>query len=193
VRLDSGNFLELSRQVRGILDDAGLRETKIVLSGDLNEYKIEELLTHGAPIDMFGVGTEMVVSRDQPALGGVYKLVESRPAGTTRHHMKLSEDKVTLPGRKQVFRQGDGGRTVRDVLALEGEAPGGEPLLADALVEGRRAAAPAGLETIRRRVQEGLAALPEPYRRLVGPDTYPVLLGDGLQALVKRLRRERVR
>ena len=81
VRLDSGNITLLSKRVRRILDDAGLEHVKITASGDLNEYKISQMLAKGACIDSFGVGTEMVTSKDTPALGGVYKLVEQEKEG----------------------------------------------------------------------------------------------------------------
>ena len=81
MRLDSGDLLEKSHQVRKILDRKGLHDSKIVTSGDLNEYKIEELVAGGAPIDSFGVGTDLVTSRDVPALSVVYKLVETETGG----------------------------------------------------------------------------------------------------------------
>src|SRR5205814_531064 len=115
VRLDSGDLLEKSRQVRQILDRHGLRDTTIFGSGDLNEYKIEELVAKGAPIDAFGVGTDLATSRDVPALGVVYKLVEVERNGHVEYKTKFSEKKAHWPGRKQVFRfsrpvAGKGGR-----------------------------------------------------------------------------------
>jgi nicotinate phosphoribosyltransferase len=104
VRLDSGDILTLSKKVRTILDEAGLREVKIVASGDLNEYKIDNLLQNGAPIDIFGVGTEMVTSKDAPALGGIYKLVECERNGVITYKSKFSDEKVTYPGSKQLLR-----------------------------------------------------------------------------------------
>jgi nicotinate phosphoribosyltransferase len=100
VRLDSGNLVELSREVRKILDDAGLNNAKIMATSDLNEYKILEYAAAGAPIDAFGVGTDLATSADSPSLGVVYKLVELNGRFTA----KFSEDKHTLPGAKQVFR-----------------------------------------------------------------------------------------
>lgn len=97
VRIDSGNLLELSKEVRRILDSEGLQHVKIVASGDLNEDRIDDLLRNGAPIDSFGVGTEMVTSKDAPALGGVYKLVEQEHNGKIVPRMKFSEDKLTYP------------------------------------------------------------------------------------------------
>ena len=90
VRLDSGDLIELSKQVRAILDEAGMRQTKILASGDLNEFKIAEMIAAGAPIDVFGVGTDLSTSRDAPALGGVYKLVEVEVDGRVEPKIKLS-------------------------------------------------------------------------------------------------------
>jgi nicotinate phosphoribosyltransferase len=118
VRLDSGNLAELAPAVRHILDDAGLTESKIMATGDLNEDKIRDLLAAGAPIDVFGVGTELATSADAPTLGVVYKLVELETADGVRHPVKLSYDKHTLPGAKQVFRYAD-----HDLLARASECP----------------------------------------------------------------------
>src|SRR5215813_9738114 len=104
VRLDSGDLVELSRQVRAIMDEAGMRRTKILVSGDLNEYKIAQMIAAGAQIDLFGVGTDLSTSRDAPAPGGVYKLVEVEFDGRVEPKIKLSPDKATYPYRKQVWR-----------------------------------------------------------------------------------------
>jgi nicotinate phosphoribosyltransferase len=116
VRLDSGNLGELAMAVRRILDEAGLRDSKIMATGDLNEYKIQELMAARAPIDVFGVGTELATSADAPSLGVVYKLVELEDAGGRRYPVKLSHEKQTLPGAKQIFRSAD-----HDVLARASE------------------------------------------------------------------------
>jgi nicotinate phosphoribosyltransferase len=104
VRLDSGDLASLSRQVREILDDAGFHDTKIMATSDLNEYRIAELVAAAAPIDSFGVGTDLATSADAPSLSAVYKLVQLDVAGIRRNVAKFSEDKQTLPGAKQVFR-----------------------------------------------------------------------------------------
>lgn len=118
VRLDSGNLVELSWEVRKILDDAGLKSAKIMATSDLNEYKILEFAAAGAPIDAFGVGTDLATSADSPTLGVVYKLVELNGRFTA----KFSEDKHTLPGSKQVFRFSD-----HDVIGCSWECLGCGP------------------------------------------------------------------
>lgn len=119
VRLDSGDLLTLSQATRKILDDAGLSFTRIYASGGLNEHKVEQLVSAGAPIDVFGIGTDMGVSHDAPSLDMAYKLVEygGRP------RLKLSTDKVSLVGRKQVFRtHAPDGTYARDVIGLREES-----------------------------------------------------------------------
>ncbi len=98
VRLDSGDLLALSRQVRQMFDAGGLTATRILASGDLDEHRIQALVRSGAPIDGFGVGTAISVVSDAPALGGVYKLVETMEAGLARPTVKLSTGKRTFPG-----------------------------------------------------------------------------------------------
>jgi nicotinate phosphoribosyltransferase len=135
VRIDSGDLAELSRSVRKILDDAGLKETKIFLSGDLDEYRIKALRDEGAPVDAFGVGTQLGTSGDAPWLGGVYKLVAEKD----EPKIKLSTGKVTLPGKKQVHRFYSGDHCERDVVALEEEdIGGGRPVLVEVVRDGRR-------------------------------------------------------
>jgi nicotinate phosphoribosyltransferase len=118
VRLDSGNLVELSRSVRRILDEAGLPDAKIMATGDLNEYKILELVAVRAPIDAFGVGTDLATSADAPSLGAVYKLVEVETGDVKRYTAKFSADKSTVPGAKQVFRYAD-----HDLIACSWECP----------------------------------------------------------------------
>ncbi len=187
VRIDSGDLVALSRQVRRMLDDAGFPNVKIFLSGDLDEYRIQDLLDAGAAVDAFGVGTRMGTSVDAPYVGGVYKLVEDE-AGLK---MKLSTGKATLPGRKQVYRFYEEGRMHHDVIALAEEAPpkGGEPLLKEIIRNGRLVADLPDLDTIRQRAAQHLAALPDPLRAIhISPETqYDVRISPVLQDLRERM------
>jgi nicotinate phosphoribosyltransferase len=139
VRLDSGNLAMLSKSVRQILDQAGLTDTKIMATSDLNEYRIAELLAEGAPIDAFGVGTDLATSADAPALPAVYKLVEIDISGIKRYTAKHSAEKQTLPGAKQVFRYEDidviGCCTECAPLGMRGGFP--EALLRPVVLQGR--------------------------------------------------------
>ena len=124
MRLDSGDFIALSRQVRGILDEGGLQDAKIMVSGDLDEYRIRGIVQAGAPVDSFGVGTQLATSADAPAMSATYKLAELDIQGIKRFTAKYSEDKISVPGAKQVFRAEE-----RDVIARSGECGNGEALL----------------------------------------------------------------
>lgn len=184
VRLDSGNLLDLSRRVRQILDEAGCRHTRIVASSDLNEFVIDELLRAGAPIDSFGVGTDMVTSRDAPALSVVYKLVATRdPAGQWQPAIKRSEDKATLGGRKQVWRRPDpAGRTAGDVIGLADEQPAGEPLLKQYIKAGELIADLPTVQQIAEQAKQQIEQLPEAAKQLRGTYSYPVTVTPALQA-----------
>ena len=183
VRIDSGDLLKLSREVRKILDAEGLQHVKIVASGDLNEERIDDLLQNGAPIDSFGVGTEMVTSKDAPALGGIYKLVEREHHGETIPMMKFSEDKLTYPCRKQVYRATDkNGNFTGDVIGLEDETIHGIPLLIPVIKEGKICYDLPTIHEIQRTATDNLARLAEPFKRLKDAKTYPVIKSKGLEA-----------
>jgi nicotinate phosphoribosyltransferase len=175
VRLDSGDLLALSRSARNLLDDAGMRDTAIVASGDLEEHQIARLVADGAPIDAWGVGTELGVSRDAPTLGGVYKLVADADDGSGwRSVWKRSAGKETVPAPKQVFRAFDDGTMIGDLVAEASEQPDAEtrtqtdggaikPLL-ERFVEHGELTRVDSLAELRARALENLGALPEPLR-----------------------------
>jgi nicotinate phosphoribosyltransferase len=193
VRIDSGDLGGLARECRAILDAAGLKHTIIVASGDLNEDKIEALLASGAPIDSFGVGTELVTSRDQPALGGVYKLVERTEKGRRIPVMKLSEGKVSWPGPKQVWRTLDAnGHIARDLIELADAdpIPNAEPLLVPIMRKGEVVARPEtfSLDAARQRCARGYATLSPELRRLHGFASPPTQIGPALQRLSDSIR-----
>jgi nicotinate phosphoribosyltransferase len=183
VRLDSGDLVELSKQVRAILDDAGMRRTKIFASGDLNEFKIAEMIAAGAPIDLFGVGTDLSTSRDAPALGGVYKLVEIEFDGRVSPKMKLSCDKTTYPYRKQVWREtSSDGSFTGDIIARADETDlPGAPLLALVMRNGQITSPLPGLQEAQDRARRQLASLPEPHKKLIDAQPYPVRYSDKLE------------
>jgi nicotinate phosphoribosyltransferase len=161
VRIDSGDFFPLSREVRRILDAAGLHDTKIMASGDLDEYRIAAIVDAGAPIDVFGVGTELATSADAPSMGSIYKLVEIESNGKTRSTAKHSPEKGTVPGTKQLFRFPD-----LDVLGLESECmEGAEALLKPVIIGGRLAEPLPSAKQIRERAQESLKNWPDANRR----------------------------
>ena len=186
VRLDSGDLLTLARQVRQIFDDGGLASTRILVSGDLDEHRIADLVAAGAPIDGYGVGTAISTVRDAPALGGVYKLVETTSDGTPRPTVKLSTGKHTLPGRKQVWRVTEGGIAHHDVMGLDAESgQDGRALLVCVMRGGARVAPAVTLEESRQRAAERLAQLPDDIRSLEAGPAYDVRISTALDALAR--------
>jgi nicotinate phosphoribosyltransferase len=183
VRLDSGDLSSLAKQVRAILDQAGMQKTLIVASGDLDEYKITELLAGGAPIDLFGVGTELSTSRDAPALGGVYKLVEVEYSDRKEPKMKLSPDKATYPCCKQVWRESaDDGTFDGDIIAMSDEHERrGEPLLVQVMSEGRVIEPLPDLKQSQEYARLQLSRLPPRFKNLTHPDHYQVRYSERLE------------
>jgi nicotinate phosphoribosyltransferase len=196
VRLDSGDLCELSKQVRQILDDAAMTQTKIFASSDLNEFKIADLISRGAQIDSFGVGTELATSYDAPALSGVYKLSGLEENGEIKMRIKLSKDKATYPGPKQVWRLADStGKYIRDVISLADEdepesEQGGtaasllKPVMRRGEILERTDPGISGLYALRERAHQQLKCLPDELLSLESRRTYPVVFSD-------RLRQER--
>ena len=189
VRLDSGDFAQLSWGVRKTLDEAGLHYVSILASGGLDEFEVEELIGRGAPIDGFGVGTKMGVSDDAPSSDMVYKLVKygGRPV------LKLSAGKVSLPDEKQVFRlTASNGNFSRDVIALRSEqVEAGEPLL-HKVIEGGSIVQPLpALEEIRGNFRMDFDRLEDRFKALRGPPLFDVALSPSLDELRQGLERER--
>jgi nicotinate phosphoribosyltransferase len=197
VRLDSGDLVEDSRHIRAVLDEAGLQECRILGSGDLDEYKIAELIAAGAPFDAFGVGTSIGVGAgslehdiEGGALGGVYKNVSYIDAdGVSVPKIKLAGDKTTLPGPKEVYRLGT---YEEDVIQLADEprpSDDAERLLKPVIRDGTLlSGATPPLSEIWELASRNLQRLPERYRRLDRPDPYPVRRSDALLALAKQAR-----
>ncbi|MBI4833167.1 MAG: nicotinate phosphoribosyltransferase [Candidatus Lindowbacteria bacterium] len=179
VRLDSGDMTLLSKQVRRILDDADLNDTKIFASSAFDEYKIDESLAHEAPIDGFGVGTNMGVSKDAPSSDMAYKLVEY----DGRSVLKLSAEKATLPAGKQVFRLFErNGRMRHDTIALREEKGPADavPLLTKVMEKGKPIFHET-LEEARNRCAASLGKLPEKVSRIIDPVKYPVRESEKLK------------
>jgi nicotinate phosphoribosyltransferase len=181
VRLDSGDMTALSKEVRVILDQAGLHNVHIVASGSFDEYSIDAAVQHGARIDAFGVGTRMGVAADMPYLDMAYKLVQydGRPV------MKLSTGKATLVDQKQVWRRTVDGYYSEDIIALRSEPalPDAVPLLQRVMQAGRVVPPVPDLATARQRYADDRAHLAESYRRLQGGAVYPVRVSAALTTL----------
>jgi nicotinate phosphoribosyltransferase len=180
VRLDSGDLITLSKAVRRILDEGGLRDVTIFASGGIDETVIANIIRSGAPIDGFGIGSSLTTSYDAPGLDCAYKLEEY--AGLPRR--KRSAGKATWPGRKQVWRRfGADGRMAGDILSLENDDQAGEPLIELVMQGGKRVAPAPTLGEIRARAARDLERLPEPLRRLEPGASYPVEVSEALRRL----------
>jgi nicotinate phosphoribosyltransferase len=217
VRLDSGDLEYLSKLVRTRLDQAGLVDARIIASNELDEHIIHQLITRGAPIDSWGVGTNLVTGGGDPALTGVYKIAAKQVGNEWVPTIKVSNnpEKVTNPGIKQIWRFLDRrGSPLADLICLEGEmpVPGGSytfhhpmgdyrsftmadykeitPLLGLRMKEGRVAGELPGIATIQARTRGELDRLDDTYKRLINPHVYKVSLSDGLSELKSRLIRE---
>ena len=204
VRLDSGDLLALSKAVREIFDEAGLTEAQIFASNDLDEFQIDRLLTAGAPIDGFGVGTRLATGANfnpltgeggPSALPGVYKHVERIEGEKVTVTMKLSEDtgKSTLPGRKQLHRSYDAdGNYVKDVISRwDEDLQDGESLLVPVILKGELVYSFPNSVAMQAKAKTELTRLSEPYKRLTDAEKYPVVLSPGLEDLLEQLTQNR--
>jgi nicotinate phosphoribosyltransferase len=186
VRIDSGDLIALSRSVRRILDDGGLTDVIIFVSGGIEEELLTAIAREKAPIIGIGIGTSLTTSSDVPSLDCAYKLQEY--AGLPRR--KRSEGKATWPGRKQVWRRlGPDGRMAGDILSVEDDKQPGEPLLRLVMQDGRRVQPQPSLADMRAHASRELAQLPEPLRRLDPAATYPVEVADSLVQLASEVDR----
>jgi nicotinate phosphoribosyltransferase len=180
VRIDSGDLIAQAKMVRRILDDGGCKDVIILVSGGINEDVLAEMSRQAAPIDGCGIGVNLDASIDAPSLDCAYKLQEY--AGQPRR--KLSEGKVTWPGRKQVWRSFDAqGRMRGDVVSLETDKQPGDTLIVPVMRAGKRLVPSPTLTQIRERAAAELKRLPEPLKRLEAGTDYPVTISDALKAL----------
>jgi nicotinate phosphoribosyltransferase len=182
-------LVQNSENVRALLDAKDLQYVKIFASGDLDEFKISELLSKGAKIDAFGVGTKMGTSADYPYTDIIYKLCETKnQKDEFLPIMKLSKDKITLPGRKQVYRFTDQqGFYVKDIITLADEHSDGNPLLEKMINRGKLTYSLPDLKKIAEVAAKNVANLPETYRKTICAQTYPVELSQRLNSLIANL------
>jgi nicotinate phosphoribosyltransferase len=184
VRIDSGDLASMSKKVRGILDGGGLKDTIILVSGGINEVVLQTMMAAKTPIDGFGIGVNLDASIDAPSLDCAYKLQDY--AGKPRR--KLSEGKVTWPGRKQVWRSYGADKRMRgDILSLENDSQAGETLVAPVMRGGKRLAPAPAIAQIREHAARELGKLPEPLRKLEAGIEYPVEISKALRALAAQM------
>ncbi|MGI8527587.1 MAG: nicotinate phosphoribosyltransferase [Pseudolabrys sp.] len=182
IRIDSGDLVATSKKVRRILDDGGLKDTVILVSGGINEDEIVRLAKAGAPIDGFGIGANLTTSQDAPTLDCAYKLQEY--GGQPRR--KLSEGKQTWPGRKQVWRDMADGHMRGDTLTIEGDKHAGESLIEQVMKDGRRTSSAPTLDAVRARAKAELERLPENLRSMEPNASYPVKISAALETLAQQ-------
>jgi nicotinate phosphoribosyltransferase len=206
IRLDSGDLAWLSKAARHMLDDAGLSYMKIVASNQLDELVIKSLLEQDAPVDIFGVGTKLVTGHPDASLDGVYKL--SMAGGMPRLKVSDSIQKVTLPGRKQVYRLLDANGFFHgaDAIALEDEQEFSiifhpfepekslevkqfrkEALFHKVMENGRKLFPPVSLHEIASSSLKRLSLLPGEYKRFEFPHEYKAGITKRLFDLRNRL------
>lgn len=191
IRLDSGDLSGLSKLARKKLDRAGLNYVKIFASGNLDEFKIKDLLKRKAPIDNFGVGTNMGTSQDAPSLDVIYKISEiTGESGEFLPTMKLSKAKASYPGRKQVFRLENSGRYIRDIIGLEKEKNAGRRLLRKAIDAGRPVWPKVSLENTRFFVRKNLDKFSPALKQVYPVYKYPVKVSQKLKKMRQDLARK---
>ncbi|KKN14137.1 hypothetical protein LCGC14_0999230 [marine sediment metagenome] len=188
VRIDSGDLIDHARKVRKILDQNGCDKVLIVASSDLNEYKIKEIIDKKAPIDAFGVGTELTTSRDDPTISGVYKLIEYN----NEPRIKISEGKVTYPGIKQVYRSyNKDDKLEEDLLSLDDEPipVNSEPLLIPIIKKGKLVTILPKLDEIRDFYLENIRNLPETYKNLEQKEKFKLRVSEKLEQITQKLKK----
>lgn len=195
VRLDSGDLLTLAFRTRELLDKHGQSQAWIVASGELDEKKIRSFTLAGAPIDAYGVGTNLVVSSDAPSCNLVYKLVEVVKEGETRPKLKASEGKATLPYRKQVFRCSEQNCFSHDWIGRWDENPSSqenhfEPLLHQYVAQGQVVGNVPDLVQIRNYAREQVRWMPDSIKLLDDATEYPVEFSPELLKTHKKLEEE---
>ncbi len=186
VRIDSGDLIEHAKKVRKILDKNGCEKVQIVASSDLNEYKIKKILDSNAPIDAFGIGTELATSRDDPTIAGVYKLIEYN----NKPKIKISEHKLTYPGKKQIYRiYNKQGEFKEDILVLENEPapPNSEALLIPVMKEGILTTELPDLNNIQQYYFENIEKLPNKFKKLEEDHIFKVRISKKLRNLTNSL------
>jgi len=187
VRIDSGNLIDHAKKVRNILDKEGCDKVLIVASSDLNEYKIKQILDNKAPIDAFGIGTELATSRDDPTISGVYKLIEYNEIPK----IKVSEEKLTYPGIKQINRIFDkSGMFKEDILRLdeEPEVPNSKPLLIPIMRDGKLIYELPKIDEIRQYYLKNMENLPKGYKVLKENHLFKLKISQKLESLTESLK-----
>lgn len=191
IMLDSGNLLKISKFIKKELDRAGLPKIKIAAASNLDEEKILFLRRHHAPIDIYGVITELMNVSDRPVLEAVYKIASMvDKSGKVRHTAKLTPGKQSLPGVKQVFRRyGQNGKMISDAIGLENEKLG-KKLLIPYIKGGKLVRKIPTLDEVKVHLEKEMKTLPEKLKSIDKLYPYPVKISPKLKKLFERVKRE---
>ena len=204
VRIDGGDILQTSRQVRRILDDNSFSNTKIIASSDLDEYQIDYFVKNNAPIDVYGVGTRLDTAANYnsiskkggvSALGGVYKLVEEEENGTFVPKIKISSsDKTTLPFNKQIYRKMRNNFILEDIIARPSSTgyEGYQQILVPVIKNGKLVYDFPALKEIKEYAEKQLSSLPEKYRRLEDFEEFTVKIGEEIMSARNKIIQEKL-
>lgn len=190
--VDSGDLLKIAKYARERLDEAGHKKTKIAVSSNLDEYKIAKFIKAGMPADMFLLVTEIVTSADSPKLETVYKVAQIEEGKNVRYTAKFSPGKLSLPGRKQVYRKFFHGKIKKDIIGLEGENNLGQPLLVPIFKKGKLVYKLPTAEERKNYVAEQLAQLPEKYKDIFNEHKPPLKISSKIKQLFELVRSRHV-
>lgn len=194
VSIDSGDILKISKFLRKKLDSEGLKDTHIVAYSNLDEFKIAELERKGAKVDVYCPVTEIITISDRPVLEAVYKLAEiTGKDGKVRYTAKFSPGKISLPGKKQVFRNyGRDGKMLKDIVGLENENLG-ESLLVSYIKNGKVVKKLPSLEVLKNYINKALSLLPDKLKDVEVQQKYDVNISNTLNSILTKLKKEHVR
>ena len=188
--IDSGDLYKNTVMVRKELDKAGLSDVKITVVSNVDEYKIQKMVQKKIPADTFIVNTEALTSSDAPSMEVVMKVSEIIKNGKVYNKMKLSPQKMSLPGRKQVYRKIQNGKFVKDTIGLVNEKKLGKSLLIPIFNKGKQVCQLPNIFEIKKYFQRELAKLSEKYQAIDKIHTYPVKISSKLQELIKKTKSE---
>lgn len=192
ILIDSGDLLEISKYARKRLDEAGHPKIKIAVASNLDEYKAAKFLEAGMPVDIFVMVTDVITSADSPKMETVYKLAQIEDGNNIRYTAKFSPGKLSLPGKKQVYRKIENGLIVKDTIGLEGENDLGQPLLVPIFRKGKLVYNVPTQEENREYVEKQLSQLPEKYREIFKDYESPLEISPKINEILETVRSQHI-
>jgi len=189
--VDSGDLLEVAKYARKKLDKAGHAKTKIAVSSNLDEYKISKFIKAGIPADMFLLVTEIVTSADAPKLETVYKVAQIEEGSSVRYTAKFSPGKLSLPGKKQIYRRLKGGKIDKDIIGLDDEKLG-QPLLVPIFKKGKLVYQTPSIEERRNYTTKQLSQLPSKLKDIFNDHKAPLEISAKIKELLEMVRSQHI-